>query len=71
MQGAYRSIPTRAIGYAHAARGPQAFRPTYLPIDEVHGGLPLETYGLSKQSGCFYPTSIQCLPFANKPLLYI
>ena len=40
-----------AIGYGHAARGPQALQPRYLPIDEAHGATPLETYGLSKLCG--------------------
>ena len=40
-----------ALGYTHAAAGPQALRPRYLPIDEAHGALPHETYGLSKLMG--------------------
>ena len=40
-----------AIGYSHACSGPQAFAPRYLPIDEAHGALPHETYGLSKLCG--------------------
>ena len=40
-----------AIGYGHACAGPQSLQPRYLPIDEAHGALPLETYGLSKLCG--------------------
>ena len=40
-----------AMGYSHAAHGPQAFRPRYLPVDEAHGAMPHETYGLSKLVG--------------------
>ena len=40
-----------AFGYGHAASGPQAFTPRYLPVDEAHGATPLESYGLSKLMG--------------------
>ena len=40
-----------AQGYSHAATGQQSLRPKYLPIDEAHGALPHETYGLSKHVG--------------------
>ena len=40
-----------AFGYGHAASGPQAFSPRYLPVDEAHGATPLESYGLSKLMG--------------------
>ena len=65
-----------ALGFSHAAAGPQAYAPKcarghatpictaaraahrkrtrfrrYLPIDEAHGALPHETYGLSKLAG--------------------
>jgi nucleoside-diphosphate-sugar epimerase len=40
-----------AIGYSHAAQGAQAFVPRYLPVDEAHGCMPYETYGLSKHVG--------------------
>ena len=40
-----------AIGYSHAAAGAQAFAPRYLPIDESHGAMPHESYGLSKLAG--------------------
>jgi len=34
-----------AMGWSH---NPADFRPRYLPVDEDHGALPLEHYGLSK-----------------------
>ena len=40
-----------AMGYGHACTGPQALQPRYLPMDEAHGALPLESYGLSKLCG--------------------
>ena len=40
-----------AMGYSHAVTGPRAYRPRYLPVDEEHGALPHETYGLSKLVG--------------------
>ena len=40
-----------AMGYGHCPTGPQSLQPRYLPIDEAHGALPLETYGLSKLCG--------------------
>jgi UDP-glucose 4-epimerase len=39
-----------AMGYSHAAQGPQSMRPPYLPMDEACP-LPHETYGLSKLVG--------------------
>ena len=39
------------MGYSHAVTGPRAYRPRYLPVDEEHGALPHETYGLSKLVG--------------------
>jgi len=32
-----------AMGYSHAASGPQAYKPRYLPVDEWHGAMPHET----------------------------
>ena len=40
-----------AMGYSHAAIGPHAWCPRYLPVDELHGAMPMETYGLSKLLG--------------------
>ena len=40
-----------AVGWSHAAAGTQAYRPRYMPVDEAHGALPHETYGLSKLAG--------------------
>lgn len=40
-----------AMGYSHAALGPQSFTPRYLPLDEAHPPLPHESYGLSKHLG--------------------
>jgi nucleoside-diphosphate-sugar epimerase len=40
-----------AMGYSHAASGPQAYAPRYLPVDEAHGAMPHESYGLSKLVG--------------------
>lgn len=40
-----------AMGWSHAAAGAQAYRPKYMPVDEAHGALPHETYGLSKLAG--------------------
>jgi nucleoside-diphosphate-sugar epimerase len=37
-----------AMGWSH---DPRAYRPRYLPIDEAHPPLPMETYGLSKVLG--------------------
>ena len=39
-----------AMGYSHAATGPQSMRPPYLPMDE-QCPLPHESYGLSKHVG--------------------
>ena len=40
-----------AMGYSHVATGAQAWTPRYIPVDEAHGAMPQETYGLSKLMG--------------------
>ncbi|KAL1523357.1 hypothetical protein AB1Y20_018301 [Prymnesium parvum] len=40
-----------ALGWSHAAVGEVAYVPKYLPVDEAHGALPFESYGLSKLLG--------------------